>query len=68
LPALTSKSYDELELQDAKSTALEYFRRIKKYTPENEEGVYFDPILDYCKLDTEGMIDIVEKLKEIAGS
>jgi hypothetical protein len=70
LPALTGKSYKGLEIAEGGSASLEYFFITHglpdgtKATPEEAKGIKA-ALEKYCGLDTEGMIWIVEKLREI---
>ncbi|MFH0869116.1 MAG: DUF2779 domain-containing protein, partial [archaeon] len=71
LPALTGKSYDDLEIGEGTSAALK-FLHITQGSPgetitQAEIKKVRADLLDYCALDTEGMIWIVEKLRKISG-
>lgn len=70
LPALTGKSYQDNEIKGGASASVLYFYAIhgKKYglRPSQQE---IDKIMkdleEYCGLDTEGMIWIVDRLREL---
>jgi len=62
LPALTGKDYSELGIQDGASANTE-FVRVNYFGGEGKSKVYSD-LLEYCELDTLGMVWIVDKLKE----
>jgi len=57
LPAVTGKSYDGMEINNGSDAALAYFKLDDEKTREALEK--------YCCLDTEGMIWILDELKEI---
>jgi len=63
LPAVTGKSYKELEIADGGSASVLYFEMMFNNVG-NKEKIRRD-LLEYCKLDTEGMVKIVSKLKEL---
>ena len=70
LPAMTGKSYENLEIKEGTSASVLYFyiTHGSKYglKPSAEEIKKIRKDLEeYCGLDTEGMIWIVEKLKDI---
>lgn len=61
LPALTGKSYDDMEIGDGGTASSEYFRIT--YTEDNQDKAKIRKLLEeYCCLDTMGMVDIIEKL------
>ncbi len=61
LPALTGKSYDDMEIGDGGTASAEYCR--VTFTENNQDKVKVRRLLEeYCGLDTMGMVDIVEKL------
>ena len=62
LPALTGKGYSDLEIGNgADASALYFYTHIVK---DIDKDIRED-LLKYCCLDTEGMVWIVDKLKEI---
>ncbi|MDP2925201.1 MAG: DUF2779 domain-containing protein [Nanoarchaeota archaeon] len=71
LPALTGKSYEEMEIAEGGTASLRYLYSIHgsydgtKATPEEVKKIRED-LEKYCILDTQGMIWIVEKLREKA--
>lgn len=68
LPALTGRSYENLEIAEGGAASVEYLNVIygEKVTKEERERV-FRNLEEYCSLDTEGMVLIVEKLGEMVG-
>ena len=64
LPAVTGKSYSELEINNGGDASMLYFySHIKNELPNKEE--IRKNLLKYCGLDTEGMVWIVNKLKKL---
>jgi hypothetical protein len=70
LPALTGKDYEELEIGNGDDASLAYLfithgnYEGEKATPQDIKKVRAD-LEKYCGQDTEGMIWILEKLKEL---
>jgi hypothetical protein len=64
LPAITGKSYSELEINNGGDASMMYFYSHIKPKLENKEDIR-KHLLKYCCLDTEGMVWIVDKLKQI---
>jgi len=61
LPALTGKSYDDMEIGDGVTASREYFR--VTFTEDNKDKPKVRKLLEeYCGLDTMGMVDIVGQL------
>ncbi len=61
LPALTGKSYDEMEIGDGETASSEYCR--VTFTEDNKDKSKVRKLLEeYCGLDTMGMVDIVDQL------
>jgi len=71
LPALTGQGYDDLEISGGTAASLKYLHAIVGYhlghtqVPEAERAKILRDLEKYCGRDTEGMIWIVEKLREI---
>lgn len=64
LPALTGKSYDEMEIGDGETASSEYCR--VTFTEDNKDKEKVRRLLEeYCGLDTMGMVDIVNQLYSI---
>ncbi len=70
LPALTGKSYDGMDIDNGNLASIEYLFIThgafdgKKATPAEVQKVR-DDLEKYCGQDTEGMVWILDKLKEI---
>ncbi|MBU0471125.1 MAG: DUF2779 domain-containing protein [Nanoarchaeota archaeon] len=64
LPAITGKSYDELEIGNGGDASMMYFYSHIRQKLENKDEIRQN-LLKYCGLDTEGMILIMGKLKEL---
>lgn len=64
LPATTGKDYKHLNIQDGGNAQLAYMRITYTEVDEEERAKVREDLLKYCCLDTEGMIWILEKLKE----
>lgn len=64
LPALVPEmSYTELEIGEG-GTAMAAFEGLLHIKEESERQKVRNALLEYCKLDTEAMVRILEKLKE----
>ncbi len=64
LPAITGKSYSELEINNGGDASMLYFYSHIKPKLDNKEEIRAN-LLKYCGLDTEGMIWIIQKLREL---
>jgi len=60
LPAITGKGYENLEINNGGDASVEYFNKFIK--GEGSEELY-NNLLEYCKMDTEAMVWILEELK-----
>jgi hypothetical protein len=65
LPVLTGKGYEGLNISDGMNASLAFLDVISNNVPEEEKIKIRKDLEKYCALDTEGMIRIVEKLKEL---
>ncbi len=65
LPVLTGTSYDHLDISDGIDASLAFLDIISNNVPEEERIKIRKDLEKYCSLDTEGMIWIVDKLKEL---
>ncbi|MEK6938574.1 MAG: DUF2779 domain-containing protein [Nanoarchaeota archaeon] len=63
LPALTGKSYSEMEIGDGGTASLSFLTMVQEDLPEKEKLKIKKDLEDYCGLDTEGMVWIIEKLR-----
>ena len=69
LPALIGKSYSDLEISDGLSAGVEYVWTIhglpwRKKATAKEISKVRENLLEYCGLDTEAMVWILEKLRK----
>lgn len=63
LPALTDNlSYESLEIKEG-GTASDTFSQMINKTFEGDEEIKRKQLLEYCKLDTEAMVEILKKLE-----
>ncbi len=65
LPALTGKSYEGLEIKEGGTASLEYLRVTFGKVTEKERQKVRKQLEEYCAMDTEGMVDIVEELQRL---
>lgn len=65
LPAITGKGYDDLGINNGGTASAEYFRvTFSEVTPEDKAKVRAN-LEEYCSLDTEGMVWIVDELRKL---
>lgn len=62
LPAITGKDYSNLEISDGTDASMQFFYSHIQPELNNLEKIR-ENLLNYCGLDTEGMIWIIEELK-----
>ena len=62
LPAITGKDYSDLEISDGTDASMQFFYSHIKPELSNLEKIR-ENLLNYCGLDTEGMVWIIEELK-----
>ncbi len=65
LPALTGKSYDDLGINQGNDASLSFVRMIFGEDSKEEKDKIKADLEKYCKLDTEGMIWIVDELRKL---
>jgi len=65
LPALTGKSYDGMEISKGNEASIKFYTITYGMTTEEERNKVRADLEKYCALDTEGMIWIVERLREM---
>ncbi len=65
LPVLTGTNYDHLDISDGMGASLAFLDVIANNVTEKEEIKIREDLEKYCALDTEGMIWIIDKLKEL---
>jgi len=66
LPAITGKSYSDLEINNGGDASMLYFYSHIKPKLDNKEEIRAN-LIKYCGLDTRGMVWIVGELKKICG-
>ena len=64
LPAITGKSYSELEINNGGDASMLYFYSHIKPELDNKEKIRKN-LYKYCGLDTEGMVWIIQELKKM---
>jgi len=67
LPAVTGKGYGEMGIGEGMEASVAYARITYGNATEEEIARVRADLVDYCKLDTEGMIWVVEELRKLAG-
>lgn len=67
LPALTGKSYDDLEIGKGDEASLAYLAITYGDVAADEREKIRDALITYCGQDTLGMVWIVDKLREVCG-
>jgi hypothetical protein len=67
LPALTGKSYDDLPINNGDDASLAYLSMTYGTMSEPEKEELRADLEKYCDLDTQGMIWIVDRLKQAYG-
>ena len=65
LPAVTGRGYEELDIADGKLASIQFEKITYSEVSDEERNKVRSDLEKYCSLDTEGMIWIVEKLKEL---
>ncbi len=69
LPAMTKTSYEGMEIADGGTASLEYERvTFDKEIDEKERQRVRNALEEYCKLDTQAMVDIFKALNELVPS
>ena len=64
LPAITMTSYDDLQIRDGSQASREYYKiTFDAKVPDTEVQRVRQALEKYCALDTQAMVDILEKLK-----
>jgi len=64
LPALTKKDYSDLEINKGDVAAREFMAMTYKGEPMDKEAVR-EALLEYCKQDTQAMIDVLNVLEKV---
>ena len=64
LPAVTKKSYDELEIGNGADASMLYFYSHIKPKLDNKNEIR-ENLIKYCCLDTEGMVWILDGIRKV---
>lgn len=67
MPALTGKGYDDFEIAAGGDASAAFFTMTFKEMPEEEKRKTREYLEKYCRRDTEGMVWIVDTLREMVG-
>ncbi len=62
LPALTGRSYDDLEIANGSTASLRFLDMAFAELPDSERVTIMDQLERYCSQDMSGMVDIVRAL------
>ena len=65
LPALCKKSYSTLSIKHGGQAALMFQRLMTDDITSSERAKIRKDLLEYCELDTQAMMDVTEKLREV---
>jgi hypothetical protein len=65
LPVLTDMSYDHLDISEGGQASLEFLKMAFADISEKERAKIRNDLETYCKQDTQGMVDILNRLKEL---
>ena len=63
VPGLT---YDDLEIQGGSNASVAFAQMIAPGTQENDRQRIRGELLDYCKRDTQAMVEVLEALRSVA--
>ena len=66
LPAVTGKGYEEMGIGAGMDASIAYGRIMYGDATEEEIARVRADLLKYCKMDTEGMVWVVDKLRELS--
>ena len=65
LPAITGRGYEDLKISDGQVASLTFLAANYTEMPHEERTKVMSNLEEYCGRDTEGMIWIVERLREV---
>ncbi|MCK4816979.1 DUF2779 domain-containing protein, partial [bacterium] len=66
LPAVTGKGYEDMNISNGSDASRIFEQRLFKNVSGEDMGQVRKDLEDYCCLDTQAMIDIADKLKEVS--
>ena len=64
-PAVTGKSYDDMEIRDGFTASIEFLRMTYEGCGKEEKRKIRENLLKYCELDTFAQVEIVNELKNL---
>jgi len=67
LPALTDFDYDDLAIGDGNQAARQYQQALYGNVTTKDRALIFKNLLEYCKLDTMAMVEILRRLEKLVG-
>jgi len=65
LPAITGRGYEDLDINDGQLASISFLSATFGGMPEAERAKVMENLEEYCGRDTEGMIWIVDRLREL---
>jgi len=65
LPAITGRGYEDLDISDGQIASVTFLAATYGNMPDDERVKVMNDLEQYCGRDTEGMVWIVEKLREV---
>jgi hypothetical protein len=65
LPALTGKGYDNLGIANGDEASLAFFNMAMGVYAKEKKDIVMKDLEEYCALDTEGMVWIVDELDKL---
>jgi hypothetical protein len=68
LPSITGRGYDDLDISDGQTASVAFLTALYGEMPEMEKVKVMADLEKYCGRDTEGMIWIVGRLRELCNS
>jgi len=68
LPVLTGQTYKGMNIEEGNEASRMFVITFIKGQTTNNKDVVRKDLEDYCRLDTQAMVDVVGKLREIVSS
>ncbi len=65
LPVLTGQTYKDMNIQEGDEASRTFVETFIKGTSTKDKATVRKDLEDYCRLDTQAMVDVVGKLKEM---
>jgi len=65
LPVLTGKGYEEMAISDGDAASREFYRVTYGAATATDRDQVLNHLEEYCALDTQAMIDIIQKLNKL---